>query len=228
VSAPPSAPSGYSGASIDLSTSPGQFPFDPVLISIDWQNRGDESPSHSACNDGHQGLSDSQSFNLGPTYTLPFSERYSAVQYFDDSNASFGGANELEFNSLAAQPGFPGAQPLTPPDLAEPHLDFNEWIEPQFNVDEGVQPRQSFAATPPAPIAVPAPALSNRVACSFQGCGKTFGRAGDCRRHMKKHGPARFICPLPGCNKPFHRADKLRDHLKQGHRINATRQGNSA
>jgi hypothetical protein len=82
-------------------------------------------------------------------------------------------------------------------------------------------PPAAIAAPPPAaPIAAPTPASSNRSACTYPSCGKTFRRAGDCRRHMLKHGPPRFICPLNGCTMPFTRADKLRDHLRQGHKIN--------
>jgi hypothetical protein len=101
--------------------------------------------------------------------------------------------------------------------------------EPWNNAQHVVAPPPApIAAPPPAPIAATPPASGNRIACSSPGCGKTFRRAGDCRRHMLKHGPPRFICPLNGCTMPFTRADKLRDHLRQGHKINQTCQRSSA
>jgi hypothetical protein len=66
----------------------------------------------------------------------------------------------------------------------------------------------------PAPPTV----VGERFTCS-NGCGKSFRRAGDCRRHMLKHGPPKFKCAVIDCDMTFYRADKLRAHLKQGHKI---------
>ncbi|XPT01465.1 hypothetical protein M3J09_010600 [Ascochyta lentis] len=62
--------------------------------------------------------------------------------------------------------------------------------------------------------------LDGRFRCSEGRCNKTCRRAGDCRRHLKKHnrGPF-FSCTQRGCDMEFYRHDKLRDHLKQGHDI---------
>jgi hypothetical protein len=45
-------------------------------------------------------------------------------------------------------------------------------------------------------------------------------RAGDFRRHMKKHNPKifKYPCTMDGCQKTFYRADKLKNHLDQKHK----------
>ncbi|KAF2996929.1 hypothetical protein E8E13_006350 [Curvularia kusanoi] len=58
-----------------------------------------------------------------------------------------------------------------------------------------------------------------RFYCSALGCLAIYLRAGDCRRHLKKHNGPFFPCTQPGCNMEFYRADKLRSHLKQGHNL---------
>lgn len=55
--------------------------------------------------------------------------------------------------------------------------------------------------------------------CSQLGCDTVYPRAGDCRRHLKKHNGPFFHCDQPGCGMEFYRHDKLRAHLKQGHSI---------
>jgi hypothetical protein len=80
-----------------------------------------------------------------------------------------------------------------------------------------IEPQQTIAA-PPAPANAHPPVHKGRIACS-NGCGKTFRRAGDCRRHMLKHGPHKFTCSVFNCTKTFYRADKLRSHVKQGHKL---------
>ncbi|KAF1361361.1 hypothetical protein EJ07DRAFT_154155 [Lizonia empirigonia] len=50
------------------------------------------------------------------------------------------------------------------------------------------------------------------------GCPKPLHRAGDYRRHMRKHQKPRFKCPDIDCDKTFYRADKMRDHIRQGHK----------
>jgi hypothetical protein len=55
--------------------------------------------------------------------------------------------------------------------------------------------------------------------CSQLDCHAVYLRAGDCRRHLKKHNGPFFSCKQPGCDMEFYRHDKLRDHMKQGHNI---------
>jgi hypothetical protein len=55
--------------------------------------------------------------------------------------------------------------------------------------------------------------------CSQLGCDAVYLRAGDCRRHLKKHNGPFFHCDQPDCGMYFYRHDKLRAHLKQGHNI---------
>ena len=58
-----------------------------------------------------------------------------------------------------------------------------------------------------------------RFFCSQLGCDAVYLRAGDCRRHLKKHNGPFFPCTQYDCNMEFYRQDKLRAHLKQGHNI---------
>ncbi|RYF45448.1 MAG: C2H2-type zinc finger protein, partial [Cytophagaceae bacterium] len=60
--------------------------------------------------------------------------------------------------------------------------------------------------------------IGTRHACPI--CNRTFGRSGDYRRHMKKHGPPSLRCNVINCDKTFYRVDKVRDHMKQGHKWN--------
>jgi hypothetical protein len=55
--------------------------------------------------------------------------------------------------------------------------------------------------------------------CSQLGCEAVYPRAGDCRRHLKKHNGPFFPCTEFDCDMEFYRHDKLRAHLKQGHNI---------
>jgi hypothetical protein len=64
----------------------------------------------------------------------------------------------------------------------------------------------------PAVIAAPPAVSQERLAC----CNKTFSRAGDYRRHMRKHAPHEFRCD---CGKPFYRKDKLKAHMRQRHKM---------
>jgi hypothetical protein len=72
-------------------------------------------------------------------------------------------------------------------------------------------------AAPLANAAAPQPSGQNLVCTT---CGvATFGRVGEWRRHMKKHGPPSFFCTQAGCTMSFYRKDKLRDHRRQAHGI---------
>jgi hypothetical protein len=59
-----------------------------------------------------------------------------------------------------------------------------------------------------------------RISCTADGCTKTFRRAVDCRRHMRKHQDSKLKCIVDDCDKKFYRLDKLRDHARQGHGMN--------
>jgi hypothetical protein len=101
---------------------------------------------------------------------------------------------------------------LLPPWLPEPQFDFDfdgglPQVLPQVN-----------ATLAGVPVVSATPAHSQRVACSFNGCDKTFVRAADCRRHMRNHtGAYDHSCDVNGCGKAFTRADKLRDHKRRRH-----------
>ncbi|KAH4022572.1 hypothetical protein HBI81_211080 [Parastagonospora nodorum] len=96
-----------------------------------------------------------------------------------------------------------------PPALPELHFDFSlASAQPQLDPTPPTIPGVGTTSTP-----------AQRITCSFAGCGRSFVRAGDCRRHMLKHGPPKFKCAVIECDMTFHRADKLRAHMKQGHKI---------
>jgi hypothetical protein len=205
---PRRALSGYSGSSVDPST----FPCQPALDlaphpGFQYQAHGQHPQT--TWDDGHQGWPASQSYNFGESSALPVSQEYTGFGNFDDFTASLRNLDGFDFNSITLhdQPWIPDVQTLNP---AADGL--------QLNFAASFEPQQAFGASPPGPIAAPPPAREERVACSH-GCGKTFRRAGDCRRHMLKHGPPKFNCVVIGCEKTFHRADKLRAHVKRGHKM---------
>jgi hypothetical protein len=219
----PIALSGHSGSSLEPNIFTYQSALDPAPLS--------SHPQHYAGLDtwdvGQQGLCSLQpSFSAGP---LALPGHIDFGNFIDQPTAFPWSTNLFDFNPLTRtpQPWVQHTQTMVSPALDEPPFVFDHWVEPQQFV---AAPLPAPVTAPPlaAPIAAPLPAPSNRIACSSPGCGKTFRRAGDCRRHMLKHGPPRFICPLNGCTMPFTRADKLRDHLRQGHKIDQTRQRNSA
>jgi hypothetical protein len=100
------------------------------------------------------------------------------------------------------------AEQLLPPASTEPQFD--------FTAEAGLQ--QPVLAPLPASFNTPAAARQERLTCPH-GCSKTFGRPGDFRRHMLKHGPPKFKCIVLDCKRTFYRADKLRQHIKQGHKL---------
>lgn len=58
-----------------------------------------------------------------------------------------------------------------------------------------------------------------RFRCSSEECSSVYLRAGDCRRHLKKHNGPFHPCEQPGCPMVFYRMDKLRAHMSRGHRV---------
>jgi hypothetical protein len=92
--------------------------------------------------------------------------------------------------------------------------------ENQVDFTSATGPYDPFAgpSIPPASIAAP-PAISQERFTCTAGCNKTFGRAGDWRRHMGKHAPPKFNCIIIGCDKTFYRKDKLKAHVRQGHKM---------
>jgi hypothetical protein len=71
----------------------------------------------------------------------------------------------------------------------------------------------------PAPTVTLSAAQEERFSCTTEGCNKTFGRAGDWRRHMGKHTSPKFKCIMIDCDKTFYRKDKLKAHVRQGHKM---------
>ncbi|KAF1940040.1 hypothetical protein EJ02DRAFT_456391 [Clathrospora elynae] len=81
----------------------------------------------------------------------------------------------------------------------------------------GAQLGPAYPITAPAAPTAADLTVERRMYCP-KGCPQTFRRAGDYRRHMKKHTTPCYKCAVFDCDMTFYRADKLRDHLKQGHK----------
>ncbi|KAH4052339.1 hypothetical protein HBI81_211110 [Parastagonospora nodorum] len=87
--------------------------------------------------------------------------------------------------------------------------------------------QRTISSTPSATPASSQPSGESPMTCP-RGCRGTFGRAGEYRRHMRKHDARNIFCTQPGCTMAFYRKDKLSDHLRQAHRIIQTRRARRA
>ncbi|KAH4206758.1 hypothetical protein HBI04_204340 [Parastagonospora nodorum] len=95
-----------------------------------------------------------------------------------------------------------------PPALPELHFDFSlATAQPQHDPTPPTIPSLGPTSTP-----------AQRITCSFAGCGRTFARAGDCRRHMGKHAAPTFRCIFTDCDMLFYRKDKALAHATKGHK----------
>ena len=71
---------------------------------------------------------------------------------------------------------------------------------------------QPTVAAPHAP--------GSRDTCNVPGCGKTFGRAAEFRRHKQTvHGEKKFRCMVDSCDYSYGRLDKVREHMARMHGI---------
>lgn len=77
----------------------------------------------------------------------------------------------------------------------------------------------SLPATHIAPNAANTHSSGGRISCSHVGCSATFGRAGDFRRHIKKHADPELSCSVKTCNYKSYRLDKLHEHQRKRHGI---------
>ena len=54
-----------------------------------------------------------------------------------------------------------------------------------------------------------------KLACTYAGCDKIFGRIEHLKRHMRIHtGQKDYACKVMGCQKTFNRSDNLLQHMK--------------
>jgi hypothetical protein len=157
--------------------------------------------------------------NLDPTPAL-LSQDYQGDQEcftdFNDFNV-FATSDFEPWNPHSFASDVANCQSLSP----LPEDPFSIPILPQNQVDlaSATGPHDNLAgpSVPPLPIAAPTTIDQERFACTA-GCNKTFGRAGDWRRHMGKHALPKFQCIIIGCDKRFYRKDKLKAHVRQGHK----------
>lgn len=71
---------------------------------------------------------------------------------------------------------------------------------------------QPTVAAPDAP--------GSRVTCNVPGCGETFGRPAEFRRHKQTfHGEKKFRCMVDSCDYSYGRLDKVREHMARMHGI---------
>ena len=77
----------------------------------------------------------------------------------------------------------------------------------------------SLPATHIVPNAANTYSSGDRISCTHVGCSATFGRAGDFRRHIKKHADPELSCSVKTCNYKSYRLDKLREHQCKRHGI---------
>ena len=149
--------------------------------------------------------------------------------------AEYPGAFEFDLDlSMYDVPAVPSlGNAFVPHVLPQSSSLLNERSYPMLGFGQAPRPIASApaAAVQPdvvAPLNLPTRAqtiahrrtVEPRINCSALGCNKSYRRAGDCRRHMRKHQAPNLRCVVEGCNMKFDRMDKLRDHVRQGHKMN--------
>jgi hypothetical protein len=103
---------------------------------------------------------------------------------------------------------------ISPLSLSLPHTAANR-VYTRIDTQDNMLANTSLAT----PVATLAPTNhGERKACNHVGCGKTFGRLGDLRRHAGVHSPPELLCCVKGCERKFYRVDKLRDHQRHMHK----------
>ena len=114
---------------------------------------------------------------------------------------------------------------LAPTGLSEMESPIGNNIDPNSTLSARpalhTQPNNITATSSTTQATTSSIAPGNRFPCSHGGCGKTFKREGDARRHEALHLPPQHHCPNVGCDrkgsKAFHRLDKLREHRRKKH-----------
>ncbi|KAF7679265.1 hypothetical protein GT037_003013 [Alternaria burnsii] len=133
---------------------------------------------------------------------------------FDDFGAPSMDDSFLTSMPLPSQPDF---FPIQPPYPAAGTGYAFQTIAP------ATAAQMNVAAPPNRPSGARANArhrtAETRISCTVDGCTKTFRRAGDYRRHMRKHQDPILKCIVDDCDMKFYRLDKLRDHIRQGHKM---------
>ncbi|KAH7072176.1 hypothetical protein BKA63DRAFT_555001 [Paraphoma chrysanthemicola] len=170
---------------------------------------------------------------LGYGASVPLEQQLPSTDYLAASNFGYFPTHvTTPWDSYGLPPS--SAQPLLPYELESNYNLFPD-AGPSFPVESDLSQPWAFATpydilgagasiNPPAnlPQAIAPPPSQptdvSRHTCPV--CSKTFKRAGDYRRHMKKHGPPLFKCCVMNCDKTFYRADKVRAHHRQGHKMN--------
>jgi hypothetical protein len=133
-------------------------------------------------------------------------------------------ASDIAFQNVFPMENQYGGHAFLPRMLEDGGLDGFLAGPSDFATPASAAPQPSSALyNPPSAVAIPAQArpqrpqnkqAGNELLTCPKGCEKTFRRAGDFRRHMKKHSPPMYRCPFNGCDRTFYRKDKAFDHSK--------------
>jgi hypothetical protein len=126
----------------------------------------------------------------------------------------------------------------TDPSISGPSVTANDVGRSYCSSPMPSQPQRTPSVrTPTLPESSPVMAWALRhegnrkfVECGFPGCGSTFSRLPDLKRHYNgTHAsePILFWCREAGCdrsagNRPFHRKDKMMEHMRTKHGLSCS------
>ena len=143
--------------------------------------------------------------------------------HFEPILGSVEGATDTMYDELLginpndAINGFGGLEGFASTTDPTPEVTNSSGIITQRNGTALTSP--SLPATHIVPNAANTYSSGDRISCTHVGCFATFGRAGDFRRHIKKHAGPELSCSVKTCNYKSYRLDKLREHQCKRHGI---------
>ncbi|KAF2800938.1 hypothetical protein K505DRAFT_331204 [Melanomma pulvis-pyrius CBS 109.77] len=163
------------------------------------------------------------SYSLQPTSYNPVAMGDTGAGFEETNSFPLAGYHDLgmDFNNDQNNTGFAWPVSMQPGPPASLQLPYQAPLAPSPTGPMMLQPNPP--ASRPLPRQTPRASLSARKPINTpdqghlrcpKGCRQTFRRAGDYRRHMKKHEAPEFKCVDFDCDKAFYRLDKLRDHVK--------------
>ena len=189
-------------------TAVGEGHFEPVLGSVegatdtvyDEQFNVLHDGAHTAVDDGH----------FEPI--LGSVEGATDTMYDEQSNFL---RELLGINPNDGLDGFRGLDGFVSTTDHTPEMTNSSGITTESNGTISTSP--SLPATQIASNAANTHSSGDRISCTHIGCSVTFGRAGDFRRHIKKHSTPELSCPIEACNYKSYHHDKLREHGHKKH-----------
>lgn len=185
--------------------------------------------AHTAVDDGHfEPILGSVEGITGTVYDEQFNVFHDGVHtaidgHFEPILGSVEGASDTMYDELLginpsdAINGLRGLDGFASTTDPTPEMTNSPGITTQRNGTALTGP--SLPATHIAPNAANTHSSGDRISCTHVGCSATFGRAGDFRRHIKKHADPELSCSVKTCNYKSYRLDKLREHQRKRHGI---------